>query len=298
MHINLEYYKIFYYVAKNKQFTTAAKELSLSQPAISQAVKNLEQQLGTRLFTRMAKGVRLTPEGQVLYNYIQKGYETILQGEYKVMQMLNLESGEVRIGASDMTLQFYLLPYLEQFHQQFPQIKVRVTNGPTPETIEALQSGQIDFGIVSTPLDLPTNLRSYEVRDIEDIFVAGTAFSHLKGKTLPYEQANHLPFISLEQNTSTRRNLDVMLAQEGISIQPEFELSTSDMIVQFAVRNLGIGYVMSEFAKEFITQGLLFPVSFPDPPPRRQFCIVIDQHIHLSTAATRLLEILDPSQFS
>lgn len=68
-------------------------------------------------------------------------------------RMKDLETGEIRIGASDMTLQFYLLPYLEQFHEQYPNIKVTVSNGPTPETLEALYQGHIDFGIVSTPFE-------------------------------------------------------------------------------------------------------------------------------------------------
>ena len=115
MNINLEYYRIFYHVAKAGSFTLAGEELCISQPAVSQAVKLLESSLGNKLFIRVPKGVRLTPEGAVLYSYVQKGYEYILLGEEQFRKMLDLENGEIRIGASDMTLQFYLLPYLEKF---------------------------------------------------------------------------------------------------------------------------------------------------------------------------------------
>lgn len=292
MQINLEYYKIFYYTTQAGQFTAAAEKLALSQPAVSQAIKNLETQLRTSLFTRTAKGVRLTPEGEVLYQHVAKGYEAILLGEYKVMQMLNLESGEIRIGASDMTFQFYLLPYLEQFHQQYPDIKVSVTNGPTPETLDYMSKGLIDFGIVSTPFETPKDLQVEVVKEIQDIFIAGKDFAHLKDHSLSYEELEHLPFICLEQNTSTRKNLDLMMAQKNITLQPEFELATSDMIVQFAIRNLGIGYVMSEFAERYIKQGLLFQLILGEPSPKRRFCIITDRHTHQSSAASKLLEFL------
>ena len=135
---SLEYYKVFYYVAQFGSVTMAAKELSISQPAVSQSLRQLENSLGAKLFTRASKGVRLTAEGEILYRYVARGCEQILMGEQRLEQMLNLELGEIHIGASDMTLQFYLLPYLERFHEQYPHIKVVVSNAPTPETLENL----------------------------------------------------------------------------------------------------------------------------------------------------------------
>lgn len=125
MDINLEYYKIFYYTAKQKSVTLAAEKLSISQPAVSQAIKHLEKDLGCALFVRMAKGVRLTKEGEMLFSYVERGYEAILSGEKRLLEMLNLEKGEICIGASDMTLKYYLLPYLERFHEKYPNIRDR-----------------------------------------------------------------------------------------------------------------------------------------------------------------------------
>ena len=176
MDVNLEYYKIFYYVARSGGITQAAEELALSQPAVSQSIKNLERQLKLTLFVRMKKGVRLTREGELLYSYVSRGYEYIRQGEQKVQEMLDLDLGEIHIGASDMTLQFYLLPWLEQFHRRYPGIKVTVTNAPTPETIRHLMDGRIDFGVVSTPVNSRHPWNLVPVKKIEDIFVAGSLF--------------------------------------------------------------------------------------------------------------------------
>lgn len=290
--VNLEYYRIFYYVVMNGSITKAAGALNISQPAVSQGIKQLEQSLGTQLLIRSPKGIRLTSEGEVLYSHIAPGVESIQMGEHLVMEMLDLHSGEIRIGASDMTLQFYLLPFLERFHDQYPGIKVSVTNGPTPETVEYLRQGKIDFGIVSTPLINMEDIQVTPVLDIQDTFVAGPKFFQLKNRRLRYKELENLPLICLEENSSTRKYIDEFLQQENIVLHPEFELATSDMIVQFALRNLGIGYVMSSFAQPYIDQGLLFSLTFQSPLPKRQFCIIKAARGRMSTAAEKLLNLL------
>ena len=292
MNINLEYYKIFYHVAIEKSITGAAKRLCISQPAVSQAVKQLAQGLGIELFTRRAKGVSLTRAGSLLYSYVGSGYETILAGEEQLVKMMNLEYGEVRIGASDMTLQFYLLPYLEKFHQLYPEIKVTVTNAPTPQTIEHLQQGRIDFGVVTKPLEVDSQFDIVKVRQIQDIFVAGDKFRDLEGKTLAYSELCELPLICLEGDTSTRRYVESFLQKNEVAVTPEFELATSDMIVQFALRNLGVGCVVEDFARAQIDSGSLIRLEFQNPIPKRDMCLIIDKRSTMSVAAGKLRELL------
>lgn len=292
MNVDLEYYRIFYYVAKKGSFTRAGEELCISQPAVSQAMKYLETCLGSRLFIRIPKGVKLTPEGEVLFRYVQRGYEYILMGEQKFQKMLDLENGEIRIGASDMTLQFYLLPYLEKFHEKFPGIKVTVTNAPTPETLEYLYKGRIDFGIVSEPFEGKPEIEVSTVREIRDVFVAGSRFYSLKDRILPFKALEELPMICLEHNTSTRRYLDEFLMENDVILKPEFELAMSDIIVKFAMRNLGVGCVVSDFAAKAIDAGELFELRFEKEIPKRHFCIITGSMNPVSTAARELLGML------
>ena len=292
MNINLEYYKIFYFVAKYGSVTVAAKELCISQPAVSQGVKQLEEGLGVILFQRNSKGMTPTAEGEALFYYISRGYEQIIQGEQKVKEMLDIESGEIRIGASDMTLQFYLLPYLEQYHSIYPRIKVNVTNAPTPSTIERLLEGKIDFGVVSTPFIEDSRIRVYKGRIIRDIFVAGERFSDLRNETLCYDKLSEFPLICLEENTSTRKYIDNFLSKKSVMINPEFELATSSIVVQFAVRNMGIGCVVEDFAKEEIRAGRLFKLNFEEEIPERELCVITDNRMPLSRAAEAMLELL------
>lgn len=292
MHINLEYYKIFYYVVKHGSFTLAAEELCITQPAVSQAIKTLESNLGSKLFIRASKGVKLTKEGSVLYSYVKRGYELLVLGETTFQKMIDLENGEIRIGASDMTLKYYLLPYLEKFHEKYPNIKVKVTNAPTPETIQNLLDGKIDFGIVSTPFESKQELRTTMVKELRDIFIAGSKFLNLKNRTLQYEELEDLPIICLEKNTSTRAYLDQFMLENKVNIQPEFELATSDMIVEFVKRNLGVGYVVYDFAKPLLEQGEIFELMFNKKFPSREVCIISSDKNPLSTAAKELLRSL------
>ena len=262
---HLEYYKVFYYVAKYQSLTAAAEHLAISQPAVSQSIKQLENAIGAKLFIRTSKGVRMTAEGELLAGYVMKGCEQIALGEKKLAQMLNLELGELRIGASDMTLRFYLLPYLEQFHEKYPGIKVMVSNAPTPETLQYLQEGKIDFGVVSTP------------------FVQAPGIEAVREK---------LPIISLEKKTSTRNFMDAFLEENGVALNPEFELATSDMIVQFTLRNMGVGSIMKEFAADYLDSGRLFALRFNKIIPKRHFCIVTEVKNPVSAAGRKLLDMI------
>ena len=289
---NLEYYKVFYYVATSGSITHAAKTLNVSQPAVSQSIKQLEDSLNIQLFIRNAKGIHLTKEGQLLFTYVESGYEKIELGVEKLKKMITMELGEIRIGASDMTLKYFLLPFLEKFHDLYPNIKVMVTNAPTPETTNILQSGKIEFGVVSTPFDKKPNMESIPVRKIEDVFVAGRRFLPYKNRMLDFHDLENLPLICLEKNTSTRSYVDNILNMYGVHISPEFELATSDMIVQFALRSLGIGCVVKDFAKEYIDDGLLFELRFNTMLPKREFYVITDTQVPLSLAARNLLDLI------
>ena len=292
MTTNLEYYKVFYYVATYGSLTIAAEHLHVSQPAVSQSLKQLESALNIKLFRRVSKGVQLTREAAVLYEYVKRAFNELEAGEFKLREIMDLEEGEVRIGASDMTLQFFLLPYLEAFHEKYPNIKITVTNAPTPETIENLRNHLVDFGVVSTPFEAPDFVNQRKVKEIEDTFVAGRRYLRLRNKTLEFGELEKLPLVALEKGTSTRAYMDSFLAENGVKIKPEFELATSDMIVQFALKNMGIGCVVKDFAKAYIDAGTLFELRFSKLIPKRNFSIITDNRSEMSKASAKLLDVI------
>ncbi len=290
MSVNLEWYRAFYQVALLGSVTRAAEALFITQPAVSQCIRQLEHELGVSLFVRTPRGMRLTAEGQELYRFVSRGVESIGQGEKRIQQMNSLSIGSISIGASDMTLEFFLLEHLERFHRKYPGIRISVTNVSTPDTLRLLYDGRIDFGAVSTPVDGQAGLVVRPVAEIQDVFVAGAPFSHLCGQELTPRQLAALPIVCLEKNTSTRRYIDAFLDRHGVQLQPEFELATSPLIAQFAARGMGVGSLVRSFALPFLQDGRLFELDLQPAPPSRAICLVYDGRIPLSRAASTLLE--------
>lgn len=292
MDINLELYKIFYHVVKAGSISRASQQLFISQPAVSQAIKKLESKLGGQLFVRAPKGITLTPEGEVLFKYIEQGYNMIMLAESKFMKAINLDIGSIRIGANDMTLKYFLLPYLEEFHRLYPKVKIMVTNRPSPETVEFLKKGAIDFGVVSLPLPDDDSLEVFEAMEIQDCFVANERFGHLAGREVSIKELAEYPIIMLERNTSTRRYIDEYLSRYSVNLIPEFELATSDLIVEFACRGLGISCVVRNFAEEYIKKGALFEINLKEKIPPRHFGVIKLRNVPLTAAAKRFMELI------
>lgn len=287
MNISYDWYKIFCCVAECGTITVAAEKLFISQPAVSQTIRQLEEALGCSLFLRTPKGVKLTAEGQILQKYVSEGISLFSEGERRLTAMLRLDAGEIKIGASDMTLEFFLLPHLERFHAEYPDIKIAITNNPTPQTLELLKQGKIDFAAVSEPFG-DTDFEVIPVREIRDIFICnakrnipdGVGISEIKDE-----------LILLEENTSTRAFLDSEFRKRGFRIAPKFELATSPQIVRFTARNMGIGCVVSDFAEQALISGEVREIKVNAPLPPRHICVIRNDDMR-SLAADRLFDMI------
>ncbi|MCL2814191.1 MAG: LysR family transcriptional regulator [Oscillospiraceae bacterium] len=289
---NYEHYKIFCKIVECRSISKAAGQLYVSQPAVSLAVKQLEDSLGAKLFFRTQKGVTLTTEGATLYSYVKQGCALIGAGEEKLKELGNLRAGEINIGASEMTLRFFLLPLIEKFHKNFPRVKIKITNAPTPETLQHLKEGLIDFGVVSEPVNPDCSGVSFKsVKSVREILVAGENFKELRKKQkVPAGDLRKYPFIMLEKGTSTRSCIETYFADNGVEITPEIELAASDLVVEFIKRGMGIGFILEDFVREELAEGVLFKIDLnPEFPPRR-FCVASHSHIPLTSAAKKLLE--------
>jgi DNA-binding transcriptional LysR family regulator len=292
MDINFELYKLFYHAARANNFSIAAGQLFITQSAVSQAVKNLETKLGIRLFFRQTRQLKLTPEGELLFSYIEQAYNLIKSAEQKIGELQNLETGEIRIGASDTVCKYYLLPYLEQFTRQFPRVKFQLVNRTSAQLVAVLKQGLIDFAVVTLPLNQP-NLVTQALMPVEDIWVAAPSrFSALKGKTLHLDELAQYPLLLLDQNSATRRNFDSFLRRHGVAVQPEMELESVDLLVELARIGRGIAPVQRESARAALAAGELFAVQTAVPLPRRQLGSAMLKNVPLSRAAERFVELL------
>ena len=293
MNINFELYRVFYHVAKAGSISNAAKELYISQPAVSQAIKQLEEKLGGQLFLRTSKGIILTAEGEVLYKYIEQAYSFITTAEQKFAELQNLLSGEIRIGASDTLCRYFLIPHLEKFHHDFPEIRIQVTNKTTAEIISLLKLGKVDLGIVNLPLENENHLVIRESGVIQDCFVAGPNYKFLAAAEISLADLARYPLLLLDKGTATRRYIDRFAASYGITLLPEVELGSIDLLVEFAKIGLGISFVIKDYLTTELAEQTLYEIKLREVIPPRKIGIVTLKDVPLSTVAKKFIEILE-----
>ena len=287
MDINYELYKVFYYVATTLSFSEASKKLYISQSAVSQSVKSLEKKLNQVLFIRSTKQVRLTPEGEILLRHVEPAINLIKHGEASLLES-NAGGGQIRIGASDTICRYFLVPYLERFHKEFPGTHIKVTNATSVRCVELLESGQVDLIVVNYP---NTYLRNFsnvkKIRTFHDVFIANNAFSELKGKKLSLKQLLEYPILMLDKKSTTSEFLHALFQQHQLDLVPEIELSSSDLLIDLASIGLGIAFIPDYCIPHKSTE--LFIVRTQEELPARELAIAYDEHMPVSNAVLEFL---------
>ncbi|GAA0309224.1 DNA-binding transcriptional LysR family regulator [Gracilibacillus halotolerans] len=292
MSIKLDLYRVFWMVGKYKSFSKAAGKLFMTQPAVSQSIQQLESELGTRLFNRTSKGVTFTEEGSLLYEYVHSSLSLIDTGEEKILEFKNLTAGELKIGVGDTISRHFLLPFLEKFHSNYPNIKFKIENGTTAETLAMLKSGEVDIAVCNLPVNDPA-LEVMPCMEIQDIFVCGEKYKRLLRKPLQLEQLVRLPLIFLEPNSNSRKYVDQFLEKQGVDVSPEFELGYHDLLLDFAKINLGIACVTREFSKEYLNRGYVWEIPLEMEIPKRSIGVCYLQSVPLSSASTKFVELIE-----
>ena len=293
MNINLELYKIFYVVASHLNITKASKELMISQPAISKSIKTLENQLGGTLFIRTKRGVNLTEEGKIFYYYVKDAMTIINNAENKFKDLINLETGTIRIGISQTLTKHFLLPYLEIFHKTYPKIQVQINTNISQNAIEDLKKGNIDLIISNLPPKIAPDLEVIKVKEIQDCFVVNKDYLDLTKKEISLSELNNYPLILQPQNNNTRKFLDNYTKENGILLEPTITLGSYNLVVEFTKIGYGIGYVTEEYIKEDLNNEKLFKLNITPKLPSRSIGIIISKHNIPSFSAKKLIEIIN-----
>lgn len=291
MNTKLENYKIFNEVAKMQSFSLAAENLYISQSAVSQTIKQLESDLNIRLFTRIHKGVTLTSEGEILYNYTSSALNLIKNGENKILEFKELREGEIKIGAGDSISKYYLLKKLEKFHNLFPSINLKIINRTSSETIQLVKDGAVDIGFVNLPID-DKNLVVKDILSIQDIFIAGSKFRFLKDKVLTLDEIIKYPLIMLEKKSNSRNFVDAHFKKHNIVPEPEIELGSYDLLIEYAKINLGISCIVDKFTDAPFDENGLFEIKLKNPVERRNIGCCHLKNVPLTMAAEKFISML------
>ena len=265
MNINLELYKVFYYVAKNESISRAANELSISQPAISKSIKSLEEQINTNLFTRKRDGVELTEAGETIFKKIKDAMDLIYSAENDLEVLTSMESGIINIGASKTILHEFLMPYIKDFHKKYPKINIRIFTDKTSDLIRKSKMGLIDVIFTNLPFALPTEFKEFKLMDLHDCFAVNKNYDYLLNRKIKKEDLEKLPLLVLTKGATTRIRLDHYCFDNNIEIHPEMEFGSNTLIKEFTEAGFGIGMLTEEHIKKELETGELFKLNIELP---------------------------------
>ena len=269
MDVNFEYYKIFYYVARYKNFTKAAQALGSSQPNVTRAMNCLEQQINSTLFVRNNRGIQLTPEGEKLYIRVTAAMTQLMAAEEELADSASLSHGSISIGASETALNIFLLDKLKAFHMVNPGIRLKIYNHSTPEAVDAVKNGLVDFAVVSSPVYADSSLKTVVLHSFQEILVGGTTFTALGSQELSIFYKD-------------------LFMSHGVELEPDTEVATTDQILPLVKCELGLAFLPETMAQESIDKKEIVKISLKDNIPKRNICLVYDSRHPVSSAARKL----------
>ena len=289
MSVKLELYKVFKEVAEAGNITAAAQALFISQSAVSQSIKQLESELHTRLFARNSRGVTLTGEGRMLYEYVRSAMGLLETGEAKLSQTRELQMGQLTIGASDTVTGQFLLPYLDSFHRQYPAINIQIVSGRSHKVLGMLQSGKVDIAFASTPQE-SASLELHSCFATHSVFVAAANYPCDFEHIYTLQEIADFPLILLERKASSRLYLEKFFLHNGLHLHPEIELGARSLLVDLARIGFGVAGVTREFVQQELESGVLreLKTSFFIPPRSVDMCVLRD--VPLTAAAQRFFD--------
>ena len=291
MDINYELYKVFYHVAVTLSFSEASKQLFISQSAVSQSIKVLEKKLNQKLFIRSTKRVQLTPEGEILFKHIEPAMNLIKQGENQLLEAHTLNGGQLRIGASDTICRYYLVPYLNKFHKQFPHVHIKVTNQTSIACASLLEHGQVDFIVVNYPNSALSSTHIPRViNEFHDVFVANRQYFPLDGQEDSLASLQKYPILMLDRKSTTSEFLHAMFQRSHLDLVPEIELSSNDLLIDLARIGLGIAFVPDFCIPADESQ--LYILKLAQSLPARKLVVASNDSVPLSQAAKQFMDML------
>ena len=285
----LELYRVFCEVAETENISLAAQNLYLSQSSVSQSIKQLEQALHSRLFVRSPRGVSLTDDGQMLFEYVRRALGLLERGEEQLAQMRTLQMGRLVIGASDTVTSYFLLPHLDAFHRRYPNIHIQIVSGRSHKVLGLLRSGKVDVAFASTPADAAA-LCCVPCFATHTGFVAAADYACDFDHAYTEPEIAAMPLILLERKASSRLYLEKYFLSRGVSLEPEIELGARSLLVDLARIGFGVAGVTREFVRSELESGVIreLKTSFEIPARTVDMCTLRD--VPLSAATQRFTE--------
>ena len=296
--VNLDLYRVFYTVAKCGSLTRAAEELYISQPAVSQSVKQLESQLGVSLFNRTHRGMELSAQGgKLIFDEVERALGLLGEAENRIAQTKMSATGTIRIGASDTIFEYFLADKIVDFHERFPAVKIELMADFTPDTIEKLKADRCDIAFVNLPITVDPELELYgNCMRLNDIFIAGEKYKELADGQISLVNLKKYPLILMDKNTVSRHAIDNFFHTVGIELPPSIEVGSWDLMKRLVMRGMGIGVIPREYATHRLSTGELFEINTDLVLPVRSVGMLLPKNKPVSYAMHSFIEYFRESK--
>lgn len=289
MNINFELYKIFYEVALAGSISGGAKKLMISQPAVTQAIHNLEDELGGKLFIRIPKGVIFTNEGRELFEYVSMGIKYFVNGANKFSSLKELDSGVINIGATTTISECFLLPYLKRFRELYPNIVINIVNDLSDNLISLLRNGSVDIVFTSYNDFKYKDVSINYICELNDMFFVGKGY---KKNFDSFEDIVNDGVLVNKRPSVTRVNFDIFMDKNAIDYVPKMEIVSHGLLVNLVKNNFGVGLLTKEFVENEIDRNLFYvePVVYI---PKRKLGYVLKNDFCASFAIKEFVKMFD-----
>ena len=293
--VNLELYRVFYMVAKCGSLTRAAEELYISQPAVSQSIKQLENQLGVSLLNRTHRGMELSAQGgKVIFHKIEQALQLFGEAETMISQMNTSATGTIRIGASDTIFEYVLADKIVEFHEKYPAVKIELLSDFSPQTLEELKNDICDVAFVNLPMKVDPDLKLYgNFKQLSDIFITGDKYPELLDRTVPISELKKYPLITLDKDTVATKTLKGFLASIGVELSSTIEIGSWELMKCLVARGMGIGVIPREYAQKRLNEGSLFEIKTAPALSVRSVGMVLPKNAPVSYALRMFLEMFN-----
>jgi len=290
--IDFELYKVFYFVAKNKNLSKAANDLFISQPAVSQSIKKLEEEIGSKLFYRTKTGMNLTEDGEILYDYLKVPIEHLNNGKKYLLSEQDNSSTTIRIGSSTTLIKYSLIPVLKIFKEEFPNVKFEIIQGITNKLMDMLDNDLLDLVLLSINYNNKNDKRVFVIEEAQDVFCYKKNAFDFGNKKFKMNELNDLPLLLQSDVSTSRKFLDDLASKEHVILKSRYDVGSYSLVLDFVREGLGIGFVNYNHVKDEVKKGNLVVLNTSFNIPTRKIGLCLNKKITNDPIIKRFIECI------
>ena len=289
---DLNSYKIFCVTANCSSFSEAAAKYGLTQPAVSQAIKSIEEQLGIELFIRTNNGIKLTPAGQKLLYYVEQAFCLLQSGNKIIDEIKQEEVTEINIGVPAHIGAFYFMKYLELFNKSHPNVKINILDKSSSDMKKMLEKKELEL-LIDTDLveSSDRNIVVKKIKDLSGVFVGNNKFEELFKKPVSVKKINEYPLILPCSFTTTRKLIDSCFKRQNIALNPIIETNSTFIALNLIEAGIGIGWLLYDVVRKDIEEGSLLKIDVDVEQVKIPLSIAYQSH-NINKVVQEIIDLL------